>query len=333
MTEVDILDNRATRNRILRRIAISLIIGAFAYGLTELTGQPAYLSLIVSVVLGGITLMVQFLMEFENRLTMVETSTAQHTARIEESVRVGFAKINDVTELFSLVEASALHTDAVTQLVRHSALLDPASPSLVFRFAQAEIARMSDFLKDLGEGGSVIYEGEDRDWLLALVRSAEQSIDATSLTTVDAGGTGYVDGGLWTTDLGQRYLQTQREAVQRGVRIRRIFVIVRPSGEVTDDDVLAVCRPQQEVGIEVRVLDSAGLPGNALFDFVLFDEAISYEVTPATRVDDSAPPAILNTRLELHTLRVHDRIQRFEHLWASAREVGAHGILPPPVHH
>jgi hypothetical protein len=79
----------------------------------------------------------------------------------------------------------------------------------------------------------------------------------------------------------------------------------------------------------VRVLDSAGLPGNALFDFVLFDEAISYEVTPATRVDESAPPTILNTRLELHAHRVRDRIQRFEQLWASAREVGAQGIGRP----
>jgi hypothetical protein len=329
MTELDLLGNRTARNRILRRITISLLVGAFAYGLTELTGQPESLSLIISIVFGGITLMVQFLMEFETRLAGVETATSAHTTRIEESVREGFAKINDVTELFSLVEKSALHTDAVTQLVRHSALLDPASPSLVFRFAQAEIARMSEFLKDLGEGGNVIYEGEDRDWLLALVRSAEQSIEATSLTTVDAGGAGYVDGGLWTTDLGQRYLQVQREAVRRGVRIRRIFVIVRPPDEVTDADVLTVCRPQQEIGIEVRVLDSAGLPGNALFDFVLFDEAISYEVTPATRVDESAPPTILNTRLELHAHRVRDRIQRFEQLWASAREVGAQGIGRP----
>ena len=34
-----------------------------------------------------------------------------------------------------------------------------------------------------------------------------------------------LDGGLWTSDLGQRYLELQREAITRKVRIRRIFVV------------------------------------------------------------------------------------------------------------
>ena len=35
-----------------------------------------------------------------------------------------------------------------------------------------EIARLSGYLQDLGQGGDVTYEGEDRDWLLGLTKVA-----------------------------------------------------------------------------------------------------------------------------------------------------------------
>lgn len=301
-----------TENRTLRKILVSLGIGALAYFLTNILtnvfSEPEILALTMSVFFGGVTLVTQFLTDFEHRLGAVET---------------GFAKINEATELFALVEASALRTDAVLQLVRHSTQIDPTSPPLIHRFAQAEISRMSEFLKELGEGGNVSYEGEDRDWMLALASNAERSIDATSLTTVDAGGKGFVDGGLWSSDLGQRYLEVQRHAMDKGVKIRRVFILDRPD-LAADPDFLAACQDQRDMGIHVRVLDSSAVPGirrSSLFDFVLFDEVISYEVTPASRLGDTARPAIVTTRLELRPLRVKDRIQRFKDLWSSAREI------------
>src|SRR5262249_4743213 len=156
-----------------------------------------------------------------------------------------------------------------------------------------EIGRMSEFLKELSEGGNVTYEGEDRDWMLALARNANSSIDATSLTTVDAGGRGFVDGGLWASDLGQRYLEVPRDAVMRGIRIRRVFIMDRPD-LVADEGFLSVCNMQHEMGIEVRVLDSSAIPEvqrSSLFDFILFDDAISYETTPASSIDGSVRPA------------------------------------------
>jgi hypothetical protein len=225
--------------------------------------------------------------------------------------------------LFGLVEASALRTDAMTQLVRHSIELGPQTPPLVVRFAQGEIGRLSEFLKEIGEGGNVTYEGEDRDWMLGLARNAMKSIDATSLTTVDARGAGFVDSGLWESDLGQRYLEVQRDAITRGVRVRRVFIMDR-SGLAQDPAFLDVCRLQRELNIEIRVLDASAIPGtrrSSLFDFVLFDDVLSYETTPASNLDGEVRPAIVNTRLELRPNRVADRIQRFNDLWASAREL------------
>lgn len=327
---VELIETRSVRSRILRRIAISLVVGAFGYFLTELTGQPEILSLLLSLVFGGITLVVQFLMEFEHRLARVEAATSRHSSRVEESVQVGFTKISDVTKLFSRLEASAVHTDVVTQLVQRAAQLGPATSPLIQRFAQAEIGRLSTFLKDLGGGGSVIYEGEDRDWLLALTRNAEHCIRATSLSTVDGSGKGWLDGGLWVSDFGQRYLKIQREAVRRGVSIRRIFVVA-DAEPPSEEEVMAVCRQHQDCGIQVRVLDWTEIPiahRDGLFDFVLFDQELSYEVTPASRLTEPSRATILSTRLELREEWVRDRAQRFDDLWMSAREVGMWGIGP-----
>src|SRR5690606_6212785 len=117
----------------------------------------------------------------------------QH-ALTQALIREEITKVSAATELFGAVEASALRTDVVTQLVRNATSVKRAETPLVFEFAQAEINRLSGYLRDLGQQADVVYDGEDRDWMLGLTRAASESIDATSLTTVDAGGRGSVDG-------------------------------------------------------------------------------------------------------------------------------------------
>ncbi|GII25113.1 phosphatidylserine/phosphatidylglycerophosphate/cardiolipin synthase family protein [Planosporangium mesophilum] len=317
---------RAFRTDVPRKIALSLGVGGLAYFITNVVADASEAlqiwSITISVFIGGVVLITQLLGDFEKRLAKVELGQERHAREIEQRVKTGFSTINEATKLFGLVEDSALATEGLIQLVRHSTQIDAAAPPLVFRFAQAEISRMSEFLKELGDGGNVIYEGEDRDWMLSLTRTVETSIDATSLTTVDAGGDGFVDGGLWSSDLGQRYLDCQRDAIQRGVHIRRVFILDKP--DLADEDFLGVCRLQREIGIHVRILDSSAIPGlrrSSLFDFILFDEGISYEVTPASRVEGAIAPSILTTRLELRPARVRDRMQRFKDLWESARDL------------
>src|SRR6266536_4430389 len=206
------------------------------------------------------------------------------------------------------------------QLVRNAAVI-PASPPLLYDFAEAEIARMSEFLKELGEGSDVTYDGEDRDWLLGLARHARSTIDATSFSTVDAGSNGF-DGGFWVSDLGQRYLEVQRDAAQRGVAIRRIFILDRP--ELKDDPAfLGVYRLQVAMNIQVRFLDASTMPERLkiapLFDFILFDDVLSYEAVPAPRVSSAANPNIRNTELVLRRRRVDERIERYKNLWSHAQ--------------
>jgi hypothetical protein len=336
---------------IVRKLLVSIVIGALAYFLTNILigniGEQQIWVITLSLLLGAVVFLVQFMITVEQQMNDVERAESIHSmqverivearlsemrqevtlgfAEIDKVVQSGFTKINEATELFGLVEASALRTDAVTQLVRHSTQIDPTAPPLVFRFAQEEIGRMSEFLKELSEGGNVTYEGEDRDWMLSLTRNSQSSIDATSLTTVDAGGRGFVDGGLWASDLGQRYLEVQRGAIMRGVRVRRVFIMDRPdlSG---DNGFLGVCEMQRDMGISVRILDSSAIPEvrrSSLFDFIVFDDSISYESTPASSIDGSVRPSIVNTRLELRSARVKNRIERFKDLWDAADDVSS----------
>jgi hypothetical protein len=176
---------------VLRKILLTTITGGSTYLVTNLAEQPQIWSLTLSAFIGGVALVVQSLVDLE-------------------------ARIKTATELFGLIEASALRNDVVTQLVRHATEIDGDSPALVLNFVQAEITRMSEFLKELADGGDVTYDGEDPNWLLGLTRSATSTIDATSLTTMDPHGKGFVDESFWDSDLGQRYLEAQREAITRG---------------------------------------------------------------------------------------------------------------------
>ncbi len=285
--------------------------------IANLTGQQKEWGLLFSAFVGAVVLMVQFLIEFERRIRQVQDSIAEHHEKIEKTVQRRFAEIGGIAELFSLVEASAVRTDAVVQFLRNAVAIGE-SPELRQEFAHAEIRRMSEFLREL-ESGNATYFGEDRDWLLGLTREAKQSIDAISLPSVDGGVHGFADG-FWESDLGHRYLECQHEASERGVRIRRILVLERQSLTV-EDNLHGLCFRQASLGIEVRTLHPASIPlgaGRALLDVIVFDGVMGYEVTPGAHAGTALPPTIVNTRLVLRADVVQAHRLHFDELWQAA---------------
>lgn len=322
-------DDLTQHGKVTRKVLIALLSGGLAYFITNLSSQPQIWALTISTFISGVTMIVQLMNDFSNhlesfakKLTSLVEEQAVHSNKIESLIENGFARTNEANELFRAVEGSSLRTDVITQLVRHSTQIEPCSSPLVNGFAQSQISRTSQFLKELGEGGVVAHDGEDREWLLELTMQSQRTIDATSLSTVDAGVIGF-HGGLWTSNFGQCYLDLQREAIRRGVLIRRIFVF-DGFGQPEDSDFLLIYRQQCDLGIQARVLDRSTIPHavrNALFDFIVFDDAISYEVTPASRVEDNMHPTIVKTHLALQSQRVGERIRRFEDLWSGAKEL------------
>jgi hypothetical protein len=246
---------------------------------------------------------------------------------VHEHLSAGFAKIDRSARLFELMEQSVIGTSVLTEFLEAAAKAGPGVSPLLQRLARREIERVTWFVRQLPVGNEIGYDGEDREWLLGLTAEAQRSIDAISLSTVDAGMRGF-DGGLWTSDLGTRYLQLQRAAMDRQVAIRRIFVFEHED-LVRDETFMNITQMQRDLGIDVRMLDHQLIPEwlrSMIFDFIIFDRAVSYETTPATTFNAGGTrPAIVRTVLAPKQNRVDDLVGKFEQLWDAAdpdREIG-----------
>ncbi|MEV4410888.1 phosphatidylserine/phosphatidylglycerophosphate/cardiolipin synthase family protein [Catellatospora sp. NPDC049609] len=273
-----------------------------------------------SLFVAGVAFVVQFLYDVEKRLDMMEAELVRTSQTNEERINQGFQKINAATNLFSLVEASALKTDAITQLVGNSVRIKP-NPQLVFDLAQHEIHRLSEMLKTLGDSGDLTYEGEDRDWLLGLTKHVNHTLDAISTTLDVGGGQDYLNGSLWQSDLGQRYLEAQRDAIKRNVRVRRIFILDRPDLR-GDDNFRRIVEMHDDLRIEVKVLDPTLQSRQfvpPIFDFIIFDSVVSYQTSAAPATDRRTP--IASTQLVTHPAKVQRNIERFNDLWKLATPV------------
>jgi hypothetical protein len=318
--------NRAENLTLTRKIVLTLLTGSLTFIFSAILDGPLDVPLsqqiVLSTLIGGLTLLVQFLFDFEKRIGELEEEQNKCLTAIRTSVVDCFSRISEATSLMSSIDGAVLSTESLTGVLRSASAVSDRSHPLVLDLAHAEIERVALLLRSLGEGKEIFYDGEDREWLLGLTKNVRSTIDATSLATVDAGSANF-EGGLWMNDLGGRYLDLQRVASDRGVRIRRIFVF-DDLPDIDPEDFHQICVSQRAAGVEVRELESTMVPlnlKNLIFDFVVFDGAISYETTPATRMDTEGRPAIVTTRLVLDIERVRGRSRRFESLWEVAQPV------------
>jgi hypothetical protein len=300
--------NRSLVPGIVVKIGLPLLIGLITLVAAEVGGLPGRNSLTLAAVLGFGSALVLFIVDTEMRISAVD-----------ERVAEGFEKLGRSAELPATTDRSILDVSLLTDLLQTASQSDERVNPLLQRLARRELERVTAFVRQLPAGGAITYEGEDRDWLLGLTREAERSIDAISLSTVDAGVHG-LDGGLWTSDLGIRYLDLQRAAIARKVRIRRVFVF--ENAAMAHDETLArVTQLQKDVGVEVRKLDHQNIPDwmqSIIFDFIVFDGTLSYEATPATQDPGQTRPGLLSTKLAPVPDRVHELEERFERLWEAA---------------
>jgi len=297
---------------VTRKALLTVGLGGATFLITNALNQPQHVQITLSILIGGIALILRFLVDFENRLAAVEQLEKDGMTEMKHLVGEAYSQISEATELFGLIEASALQTDLVTQLVRNSTQISPTSPPIVYHFVQAKIKETSDFLKQLAEGGTVTYYGEDRDWLLGLTRNATVSIDAISMAAVDHD--------LWQSEIGQRYLDAQRRAAGSGKRVRRIFVLDSPA-MAADPAIRRACEEQRDMRIDVRLLDRVAVPPPLrvqVRDLIIFDDTLAYETNPTTTADPRHAQ-IAETRLVLTDSRVKECAQLFRELWDVSR--------------
>jgi hypothetical protein len=298
---------------VIRTALLTVASGGVTFLITNGLQQDMGISITLSILIGGIALLVRFLVDFEKRLVAVEKLEEEGMAELKRFVSGTFGDISEATRLYQQIESSALDTELVSQLMRNSAGISPDSPPIVHRFAQDKIQEMSELLKLLTEGGTATYYGEDRDWLLGLTRTTTKSIDAISLDAVDHD--------LWQSEIGQRYLDTQRQVAARGHRVRRIFVLERP--EMADSPIMRrVYEEQREMKIQVRLLARPAVPArlkNKVRDLIIFDDILAYETTPTS--SDPNVAQVAETRLVLAPTRLAECTLLFGELWELAREL------------
>jgi hypothetical protein len=294
---------------LIPKVGIPLFLGLITLVSSNASGMSGRSALELAAVVTLGTMLVLFIADFEIRVR-----------ELRDQVAAGFQKIHASSELSTLMERSVLDTRLLSEFMEAAGRANTSTSPMLEHLARREIEQVTRFVLQLPTGGEIAYDGEDRDWLLGLTEQSQRSIDAISLSTVDAGMRGF-DGGLWTSDLGTRYLELQREAIERGVIIRRIFVFENEE-LARDETFLKITQAQREVGVDVRMLDHQLIPERLqamIFDFIVFDGAVGYETTPAvTFASGATRPAIVRTRLAPMPARVRDLEHQFEKLWAAA---------------
>ncbi|GAA1429456.1 hypothetical protein GCM10009601_44830 [Streptomyces thermospinosisporus] len=305
---------------VVLKIVITVAVGTVSYVITNLIdqSQQELWQIALAVVIGGATLIVQYMVDFEQRLGSVESvqresrrelrdDLAARYQELSELVDQSFRQIGEVTSLFGEMKDARMPSDEVKRLVRGAVQVGSQGQDFLKEFARAQIERLASTMTALAsEHGD--WPGENNDLLIELTQCARESIDATS---------SFVDRAFWETATAKYYLDVQREVIQRhGVKIRRLFIARNP--EELDEDLNEILEQQRDAGMEVGVVVLSELPPNIrvgeTLDVVIFDGALYFEIT--TDVQQLNPNAKLDARQD----KVTRRKERFGHLWDARRD-------------
>ncbi|GGQ63365.1 hypothetical protein [Streptomyces pilosus] len=313
-----------------RRLLVGLVAGLLTWGLAALLspedGTGRHLG--AAALCAAAALAAQHLLLGPDRTAEERARRAEHLlAETAATVRDGLRRYDD-----ELQSGLTRHTEDMKQLVE-TRLVAPARaaepqpepapawvriesvPDLATNFAEVlspglpilttfvrlEMQRVIGHMSDLSTL-TAECPGENHDWMLTLTRAAEHSICATSTS---------VDREFWNSEPASRYLHAQREAIEHGVPVRRLFLL--ESARELDDRLLRLCEEQQVLHIEVRVAVLPELPPHLLRgttnDFIVYDETVSFEI------DQDLRDVNIRTRLIARQDHVQDRMKRFRELW------------------
>ncbi|MET8243041.1 DUF6879 family protein [Streptomyces sp. NPDC005202] len=305
-------------SKLFRKTLVTVLVAGGTFLLTNVLNQKSsdMWQWTLSIILGSATLIVQYLVDFGERLEGIEENQKKRirdmkdrlTAHHMEMLKVvdeSFAKINAATELFSQVDRSVLRSDGVTRLARKYTQVGEQGSDIVKTFAQEEIGRLASLMESLSNG-SADCPGENHEWLIDLTTCVKKTLYATSTD---------VDRDFWSSEPAKRYLAVQGDAIKkRRVEVRRLFLVDEP--EDVTESLRKLCERQRRFGIDARIAVQSLLEPSAqvtpLNDFIIFDGELCYETEPDVRV----VPA--KTTLKMTREHVAERINRFNVLWEAS---------------
>ena len=126
------------------------------------------------------------------------------------------------------------------------------------RLANLAIAEPKAKLRELASGS--VFVPVEPVYEYQAISSAHRSVKATDPSP----------GNFWSTDFGRRCLEENKQAVQRGVKITRVFQL---DSSTPSPESLSVLREQREAGITVLVVK----PGRLQREYMIVDDRILVE--------------------------------------------------------
>lgn len=328
--------------RVLRKTLIAMLSGGLSLGCAMLISSASIVSVLtISIVISGVALVVDYLIELENTTREIETESRGAITEIAERMRLqnqsvarqveeAHAKLFEhidgrlnalmsVPELFNLQRKRPSTAQSIVRVVRDAHSFEQQSSPLSMRFLEKKTTDFADLLRGL-RAGHAVYNGEDFDWMMTLTDTCEQTIDATSSTATDSGGRLKYSGGFWDSNQGLLYMEAQRLAVlDRRVRVRRLFIL--EYAQLTSDPFyVQLCRRQRAAGFDIRYLTRDMCRPellNQLDDFIIFDNEIVYEAVP-TPTPGEDRPTISRTEMIVARDLVARRARQYANLWDAA---------------
>lgn len=277
--------------------------------------ENTLLGLIVSLIVGTAWWLMQQLLSFRSH--------------IDERLD----RVSEAAETYEAIAKSAVDTELSLQMLRKVSKVDRGHPGLLSSLFDEILREVSSAAENLtSTSGNHVLEGEDERYLLMLTRATTASIMAVSEPSIDGAG----EATFWDGDLGRRYLQAQRDAIERdainggNVQIRRVFIVspiagFESSGEAFNPSeygtlIRRVIEKHQLAGINCRfVIRSSDLPVS-LSDSILFDDCIYYKSSPAAGSSfELDGRQIAETRLTRDRTQIDAFKSAFESVWAKAR--------------
>lgn len=237
-----------------RRSNVSLVVAggvastALAVIPVVITSAPAILGLIVGLLGVSITLLIELIirMERQNHLT----------SRAQQLVDV----FNKAPTIADDVEHAVETAGAVLRggLPLYSEAVEQASAE--FRQKLEELSRGDYHVKIT----SVAL-------LTSQARTTKASIKATSIVTMNEN--------WWISPAGAEYWEENVRALERGVRISRVYIFEGArSAQMTD-----LMAQQAKAGVSVYHIDKSVLDSELHIDVVIFDDRGVYEIEPGVR--------------------------------------------------
>jgi hypothetical protein len=288
MASFDVMETQSGRRgdvmKILWKLIVTVGSAALAYGLTGALDQAEPWRLTMSAFTAGVVLIV-----------VVMADVAERTRAASALV----ASASSANTLLTLAEGT-LGGDSLTHLIEAAARIDRRQPGQL-RFADRQVQRLTGLLEGLSAGRAE-HRG-DLDWRAGLIESALAEVDVAGMVSTSLVPEEDLDGAL--------------QAIKRGVRIRRVFLI---STREPGGDEEALLRPYRKVGVDIRVLRSDDfdfLLDGTLTEFAVFDGQLSYEVRQPAGLDATLPPVAVVADEE----RVAARQRRFDEIWEAAERV------------